>query len=281
MRFVAWKKDKERGLAVRKNGAIYNLGNLNLQDILLEGESGFARVNALMTKASQIDENAISYCPPLSAPPKVICVGLNYADHTAESKFVQPAYPTIFARFASSFVGHNEPIIRPACSEQLDYEGELVAVIGKSGRNIPKDKALDFIAGYSVFNDASIRDYQMMTPQWTIGKNFDATGAFGPDFVTADEVSPGAKGLNIKTRLNGTVLQSSSTDLLITDVAALVSILSNTMTLEVGDVLVTGTPSGVGLARKPPIYMRDGDICEVEIDGVGLLRNPIRNEASH
>jgi acylpyruvate hydrolase len=280
MRFVAWKKDKERGLAVRKDRCLYNLGNLNLQDILFEGEGGIARANSLLSKAPQIDESSITYCPPLSAPPKIICVGLNYADHTAESKFEQPAYPTIFTRFASSFVGNNEPIIRPACSEQLDYEGELVAVIGKRGRNIPKGNALDFVAGYSIFNDASIRDYQMMTPQWTIGKNFDGTGAFGPDFVTADEVSPGAKGLNLKTRLNGTTLQSSSTDLMITDVATLVSILSNTMTLEVGDVLVTGTPSGVGFARNPQIFMREGDICEIEIDGIGVLRNPIKNEIS-
>jgi len=278
MRFVAWKKSGAQGLAVRKDKGLYNLGDVDLQSILAEGKDGLARAASLLAKAPQIDESTISYRPPLSAPPKIICVGLNYADHAAESAHALPPYPTVFGRFASSLIGHNEPIIRPVQSEHLDYEGELVAVVGKCGRYIPKDKALDFIAGYSIFNDGSIRDYQMMTPQWTIGKNFDGTGAFGPEFVTADELPPGATGLNLKTILNGKVVQEASTSTMVTDVATLLSILSNTMTMEVGDVLVTGTPAGVGFARKPPLFMRDGDTCEVSIDGIGILRNTIKNE---
>ena len=204
---------------------------------------------------------------------------MNYAEHAAEGGFEPPPYPTVFARFASSLIGHNAPIICPKVSHLLDYEGEFVAVIGKGGKNIDKDSALGHVVGYAVFNDASIRDYQLITPQWTIGKNFDDTGAFGPYFVTADELPAGAAGLHIETRLNGEVVQSASTDDLIFDVATTVSLLSVPITLDAGDIIVMGTPSGVGHARKPPLYMKDGDVCEVEVEGMGILRNPIVNEA--
>jgi acylpyruvate hydrolase len=148
-------------------------------------------------------------------------------------------------------------------SEQLDYEGEMVAVIGKSGRHIPKASALEHIAGYSLFNDASIRDYQFKSPQWTMGKNFDATGAIGPEFISADELPPGCKGVQFETQLNGQVVQKGSIDDLIFDVASLVSILSDVLTLSPGDILVTGTPGGVGLARKPPLWMKPGDVCVI------------------
>ncbi|MES2946262.1 MAG: fumarylacetoacetate hydrolase family protein, partial [Pseudomonadota bacterium] len=161
---------------------------------------------------------------------------------------------------------------------QLDYEGELVAVIGKAGRYITKETALEHVAGYSICNDASIRDYQFKSAQWTIGKNFDDSGPFGPVFVTADELPPGAAGLKLQTRLNGVVVQDASTSSLIFDVATLVSLLSEAVCLQAGDVIVTGTPSGVGLARKPPLFMKDGDICEVEIEGIGILRNPVVDE---
>ena len=151
-------------------------------------------------------------------------------------------------------------------------------MIGKRARRVPRSSALDYVAGYSVFNDGSIRDYQFRTPQWTLGKNFDGTGAFGPAFVTADELPPGARGLRLTTRLNGSVVQSASLDDMIFDVAALVAILSEAMTLEPGDVLVCGTPSGVGFARKPPLYMIPGDVCEVEIERIGLLQNTIAQD---
>ena len=161
---------------------------------------------------------------------------------------------------------------------QVYYEGELVAIIGKAGRYIAKEKALEHVAGYSICNDASIRDYQFKSAQWTIGKNFDNTGPFGPVFVTSDELPPGATGLKIQTRLNGVVVQDASTASLIFDVATLVSQLSEAVNLQPGDVIVTGTPSGVGLARKLPLWMKHGDVCEVEIEGIGILRSPIVDE---
>jgi 2-keto-4-pentenoate hydratase/2-oxohepta-3-ene-1,7-dioic acid hydratase in catechol pathway len=216
--------------------------------------------------------------PPLPVPGKIICVGLNYVDHSIESGFVPPDYPTIFTRFASSLVGAGAPIIRPRVSTQLDYEGEMVAVIGTGGRHIPEENALDHVIGYSIFNDASVRDYQKKAPQWTIGKNFDGTGAFGPYLVTADELPRGGKGLHIQTRLNGQLVQDASTNDMVFSVAKLISILSEAITLSPGDVIVSGTPAGVGMARKPPLFMKHGDLCEIEIEGIGVLRNPVQDE---
>jgi acylpyruvate hydrolase len=185
----------------------------------------------------------------------------------------------VFARFNSTLVGHRAPIIRPKLSEQLDYEGELVAVIGKGGRHIPKSAALEHIAGYSLFNDASVRDFQFKSGQWTMGKNFDATGAFGSEFITADELPPGCKGLRFETHLNGTVLQKASIDDLIFDVATLVSLLSDAFTFVPGDIIITGTPGGVGLARKPPLWMKPGDVCTITSKDLGELSNPIVAES--
>ena len=186
-----------------------------------------------------------------------------------------PAYPTLFARYNSGLIGHNQPLVLPKISSKFDFEGELVAVIGRRGKNIPKLRALEHVIGYSVFNDGSIRDYQLKTTQWTAGKNFDGTGAFGPLLVTADELPPGAKGLILETRLNGKSMQKASTSDMIFDVATTVALLSEFMTLEQGDVLVMGTPAGIGAVRKPPVFMRPGDVCEVEIEGLGLLRNAV------
>jgi acylpyruvate hydrolase len=171
------------------------------------------------------------------------------------------------------------PIVRPRASSQLDFEGELVAIIGKPGRNIAAADALDHVIGYSIFNDASIRDYQFKSPQWTVGKNFDDTGAFGPCLVTADELPPGGRGLRLQTRLNGKVVQDASTEDMVFDVASLIAIISEAMTLQSGDIIVTGTPSGVGLSRKPPLFMRAGDLIEVEIEKIGILSNPIVEES--
>jgi len=212
-------------------------------------------------------------------PGKIVCVGLNYAAHSRESGHEPPAYPTLFARFASSLVGHETPLVRPRVSSELDYEGELAVVIGRGGRHIPRQAALDHVAGYSLFNDASVRDYQRKTPQWTVGKNFDGTGAFGPCLVTPDELPPGCKGLRLQTRLNGRVMQEASTADMLFDVESLIAAISEVMTLEPGDVLVTGTPEGVGHARKPPVFMAPGDVCEVEVEGLGVLRNTVAAEA--
>ena len=205
-------------------------------------------------------------------------VDLNSADHAAESGTTAPSAPTIFARFTSSLVGHDAPMIRPRVSAMLDYEGEFVAVIGRGGRDIPKSEALNHVAAYALFNDGSIRDYQMATPQWTVGKNFDGTGAFGPWLVMADALPPGCAGLRISTRLNGQLMQNASTNDLVFDVADLVSFLSVAFTLAPGDLIFTGTPAGVGNARKPPIFMKPGDVCEVEMEGIGTLRNPIADQ---
>jgi acylpyruvate hydrolase len=222
-----------------------------------------------------VDEASLTFLPPVVRPSKIVCLGLNYRDHAEESGLGIPDFPVLFARFPSSLTGHGAPIIMPKVSDKLDWEAELAVVLSKGGKNISEADALDHVAGYAVFNDASIRDYQMRTPQWTAGKNFDDTGVFGPWLVTPDEVPAGAAGLKIECRVNGEVMQSSNTGNLIFDVANTIGLLSSFMTLEAGDVLVMGTPGGVGVARNPQVFMKVGDVCEVEIEGVGLLVNPI------
>ena len=216
--------------------------------------------------------------PPVPNPGKIICVGLNYSDHAAEANLGIPTSEILFLRVPNSIVGHGQAIIRPKASKHFDYEAELMIIIGRKGRNIPKSKTLDYVAGYSVGNEGSIRDYQMKASQWTLGKNFDKTGSWGPDLVTEDEVPKGGKGLHIETRLNGKVLQSSSTKNMIFDAKAIIHAASVAMTLEPGDIIFSGTPAGVGFVRKPPVFMKAGDVCEIEIEGLGILRNPVRAE---
>ena len=261
-----------RGLADGDSGF---LGTL--QALITAGGDALNDAGRKLAQGPVVDMAKVTMMPPLSHPEKIVCIGLNYTDHSAESGFKQPDYPTIFGRFNSSLIAHGAPILRPAFSEQLDYEGELVAIIGTEARDVSEANALAHVAGYSIFNDGSIRDYQFKAPQWTPGKNFDDTGAFGPDFVTADELPPGCEGLRLQTRLNGQVVQDASISDMVFSVASLVSILSQFMTLKPGDVIVTGTPSGVGLARKPPLWMKHGDTVEVEIEKLGVLRNPVRD----
>jgi acylpyruvate hydrolase len=286
MRFFAFSQNGTAGLAV-ENGDRFN-GLLatdpaypgDLRSILEKGGSALSDAAKALSSGKVVDPETATFLPPISNADKIVCVGLNYRDHAAEGGFQTPDYPTLFGRFNSSLIGHNAPIIRPKVSHELDYEGELVAVIGKGGKKIAEKDALDHVAGYSIFNDGSIRDYQIRAPQWTAGKNFDDSGAFGPYFITSDALPAGCAGLQLTTRLNGEVVQSASTDDMVFSVAALVSILSEFMTLNPGDVIVTGTPSGVGFVRKPPLFMKDGDVCEVEIEGLGILRNPVKNEAA-
>jgi 2-keto-4-pentenoate hydratase/2-oxohepta-3-ene-1,7-dioic acid hydratase in catechol pathway len=247
-----------------------------LPELIAQG-ADLLRISRSLGQSPAIDLNAVRLLPPVPVPPKILCVGLNYDDHLEESGLKKPAYPEIFARFATSLIAHQEPIRRPRESITLDYEAELAVVIGKPGRRIPQEQALDHVAGYSLFNDASVRDFQLRTPQWTMGKNFDGTGSFGPWLVTPDAVPPGARGLRIQGRLNGRVMQDSRTDLLIFSVPALIEMISVAMTLERGDVIITGTPGGVGAARKPPVFMQPGDIFEVEIEGLGVLTNPVQD----
>jgi len=282
LRLITFMLGSERGLAVQHtNGTLTGLTTRDpgypgsLDELVVAGTATLSRAAQVLSNGKELPLHAITFLPPFSQPKKIICVGLNYREHSQESGFKQPDYPTLFARFASSLIGHQANMIAPDFSDSLDFEGELVAVIGVGGRFISKDKALDHVIGYSVFNDGSIREYQFKSPQWTMGKNFDDTGAFGPAFVTADELPPGARGLKLQTRLNGEIVQSASTDDLVFDVATLVSTISQGITLEPGDIIVTGTPSGVGHSRTPKLYMRPGDVCEVEIEGVGVLRNTV------
>jgi 2-keto-4-pentenoate hydratase/2-oxohepta-3-ene-1,7-dioic acid hydratase in catechol pathway len=252
----------------------------NLDTLVVKGDAALRAAGTALLEGKVFDPEKIVMLPPLSASPKIICIGLNYAAHANEGGFQPQTYPAVFSRFNSSLIGHRAPLLRPRVSDKLDYEGELVAVIGRAGRYIAKADALSHVLGYSVFNDGSIRDYQMKTAQWTVGKNFDGTGAFGPHLVTADELPRGATGLRLQTRLNGQVVQDATTADLVFDIATLVSTLSEAFTLQSGDIIVSGTPSGVGFARKPPLYMKAGDVCEVEIEGVGTLVNPVANEAA-
>lgn len=284
MRFLAFEADGRKGLAVTDSkGEFFGLLNDdpawpgNLDELLAAGKDLSQAAKPLLA-GKPVDLAKVKILPPLSKAPKIICLGLNYAAHAKEGGFDLPDYPTLFGRFNSSLVGHDQPVVRPKVSDKFDFEGELVAVIGKGGRHISHDKALEHVAGYSIFNDVSVRDYQLRTPQWTIGKNFDDTGSFGPYLVTPDELPAGASGLKLETRLNGQVMQTGVTDDLIFDVARTIQLLSEAMTLEAGDLLVMGTPAGIGHARQPPIYMKPGDVCEVEIEGLGILRNAVVDE---
>jgi len=285
MRFLRFSIDGTQGLAVARSegGAFRGFlaneggypGDLTPEFIARVRLSDLAET---LSKGREIDLGSIRHLPPIADAGKVVCVGLNYVDHSAETGFKVPEHPTVFARFTSSLIGHGDNLIAPSASEQFDYEGELAVVIGRTGRHISRENALEYVLGYSIFNDASVRDFQLRTPQWTIGKNFDGTGAFGPVLVTPDELAPGCAGMGIRTTLNGHTVQSANIDDLVFSVANLIADLSATMTLESGDVIVTGTPAGVGAGRKPPLWMKPGDICEVEIDGIGRLRNSVRAE---
>lgn len=283
MKFLAFKQAGAKGLAVETHAGFKGLSATapnypgDLLALLRAGGSVLEAAAGTLAEGATINPDQVEVLPPVDQPEKVVCVGLNYRDHSKESGFEQPSYPTLFGRFNSSLIGHGAPVMRPDCSDQLDYEGELVAIIGRKARDVSEDEALDYVAGYSIFNDASIRDYQFKSPQWTPGKNFDDSGAFGPYFVTADALPMGCKDLRLRTRLNGEVVQDAMIDDMVFSVAQLVSICSQFMTLRPGDVIVTGTPSGVGLARKPQLFMKDGDTCEVEIDRLGILSNPVRD----
>ena len=235
---------------------------------------------AIASSAPRLPLAGLSYAPVVPRPGKIICLGLNYYDHAKEGGREKPDYPWFFLRGATSLVAHADAGIRPRVSERFDYEAELAVVIAKKARHTTQANALDCVFGYSCFNDMSVRDYQKKTPQWTIGKNFDSSGGFGPLLVTADELAPGATGLRIQSRLNGRVMQDANTTDMIWGVAETITLLTECLTLEPGDVIIMGTPAGVGQARTPPVWMKDGDTIEIEIERVGTLVNPIRNEAS-
>lgn len=219
-----------------------------------------------------VDE--VAFLPVLPNPGKIICVGLNYEEHRVEGSRPKTADPALFIRLPESQTGHRRPMLCPAESTQFDYEGEVAAVIGKTGRRIPEEHAYEYVAGYACYNDGSVRDRQLATSQWTPGKNFPATGSFGPWLTLTDELAADAT-LTLVTRLNGQEMQRATTDMMIFPIPRLISFISTFTTLEVGDVIVTGTPGGVGFRRSPPVFMKPGDRVEVEVSGVGTLVNMI------
>lgn len=289
MRIVGFKNGQGLRLGVVEGDQVIDLQaadpNLpaDLAAILRKSNGDLSHLHDLAKKApaaARVPLKGLSYALPVADPGKIILLGLNYLEHVKEGPQRDniPKFPTYFMRGLTSLTPHEAPIVRPKVSETLDYEAELVIVVGKRAKNLTKESAYSCIAGWSCFNDGSVREWQRRTTQWDIGKNFDATGGFGPWMVTADEVPAGGKGLKIESRLNGKVMQSDNTNNMMFPVAETLADLTIGVTLEPGDLVVTGTPSGVGHARKPPAWMRDGDVCEVEIEGVGLLRNPIVDE---
>jgi 2-keto-4-pentenoate hydratase/2-oxohepta-3-ene-1,7-dioic acid hydratase in catechol pathway len=246
-----------------------------LEIIALSG--ALEKIQHLAANSKVVPQNieAVSFIPLIDRPGKIICLGLNYADHAKEGGHARPEYPGFFMRGPSSLTGHLQAIIRPQVSDKLDYEAELALIVGKRVRNLTLDNALDCVVGYSIFNDGSIRDYQRKSTQWTIGKNFDQTGGFGPYLVTPDELPKGAHGLQVQTRLNGKTMQNGNTKDFLWGIAETIVLITECMTLEPGDVVITGTPAGVGYARTPPVFMKQGDLCEIEIEGIGILANPI------
>jgi 2-keto-4-pentenoate hydratase/2-oxohepta-3-ene-1,7-dioic acid hydratase in catechol pathway len=233
-----------------------------------------ARAIADPPPAAVLDRQAVRLLAPVPRPGKIICIGLNYRDHAAESGQAVPEYPTVFAKYASCIIGTGAPIIIPRVTSEVDYEAELAVVIGRRARDVAEADALDYVAGYTPFNDVSARDYQGRTSQWTIGKTFDTFGPIGPALVTADEVDD-PHTLDIRLSIGGEVLQSSNTRHLIFTIPQLIAYLSAVMTLEPGDVIATGTPAGVGAARSPKRWLRPGETVCVEISRLGVLENPV------
>lgn len=288
MKFTTYLRQGQPRVAVVDGEAAIDLNdvqpqvNPELRSALRVGTDLQAAARAAVgSNALRMPLVGLSYAPLLPEPGKIICLGLNYFDHAKEGGREKPEYPWFFYRGASSLLAHGKPGWVPKVSSKLDYEAELAVVIGtRVPRHVSQADALRHVFGYSCFNDMSVRDFQKRTPQWTIGKNFDATGGFGPLLVTADELPPGASGLRVQSRLNGQVMQDANTSDMIFSVAETIALLAQCMTLEPGDVISMGTPGGVGQSRTPPVWMKADDTIEVEIEGIGTLRNPIIAEVS-
>lgn len=258
-------------------GSVYQDRFPTLRDFIAQPELP-KLAKAAAEQAPKLDMSKLHFEPVIPNPDKIICVGMNYRDHVAEIGRKVSERPALFARFAESQVGHMEPLVKPLVSDEFDYEGELAVIIGKAGRHICEGDALSHVAGYSCYNDGSVRDWQRHTTQFLAGKSFARSGSFGPWLVTPDEV-PDPSKLKLETRLNGRVVQQTTTDQMITAVPALIAYCSAIFTLLPGDVIVTGTPAGVGLKRQPPLFMKPGDRIEVEISDVGTLSNDVVAES--
>jgi 2-keto-4-pentenoate hydratase/2-oxohepta-3-ene-1,7-dioic acid hydratase in catechol pathway len=282
MRVVSFERAGRPGIGIATDSGVIDAGRHlsgrfeNLRESLLA--NGLEQLRSIANRKADFSADELRYRALIDDPAaKFLCVGINYMPHIKEMGRERPDYPVIFVRFAASLVGHGEPMVKPRVSEQFDFEGELAVIIGKPARHVPRARAYEFVAGYSCFNDGSVRDYQRHGPQWTPGKNFQASGALGPWLVTADELPNPARS-RLRTLLNGEVVQDESVAELCFDIPALIEYCSTWTELLPGDVIATGTPGGVGAGRKPPLWMKAGDTVTVEISGVGTLRNPIRDE---
>ena len=239
--------------------------------------NAFSKIRPLLTESPDYPLSEVTWLPVIPNPDKIVCVGLNYQDHVVETGRDNTEQPAIFLRVADSQVGHRQPLLRPRESKNLDFEAEIAVIIGKAGRRISQQDSWSYVAGYSCYNDGSVRDWQRHTIQWTAGKNFAHTGGFGPWMVTADEIPPGTK-MTLSCRLNGEQMQHATTEQMIFKIPKIIEYVSTWTTLLPGDVLVTGTPGGVGARRTPPLWMKPGDKVEVEIDKVGILENSIADD---
>ena len=284
MRFVTFQSSSgiEAGAVVEgKVVGLRDAGFDSVASIVAGGAEAVDRAGRCVVQASgkvQHDLAAVKLHAPLARPPKIICIGLNYRDHAEEGKMAIPDVPTVFCKFATSIVGPGDAIVLPKNSTKPDYEAEFVIVIGKGGRHIREEDWREHVFGYSILNDVSARDFQMATTQWTMGKTFDTFAPFGPQIVTADEI-PDPHNLAISLTLNGETMQSSNTGNMIFQTPRLIAFLSSVFTLEPGDIISTGTPAGVGFARKPPRWLRPGDEVTVRVEGIGELTNPVVAEA--
>lgn len=277
MKLISYIHAGKPGFGIVKEQGVVALGARTREATLKSVLNRIDTVRSYAGEPPDLRLDEITHAPAIPNPDKIFCVGINYLHHQQETGHTLPEHPLIFTRFANSQVGHEQPIIRPRVSEQLDFEGELAVVIGRAGRHISESDALSFVAGYAAYNDGSVRDWQRHSSQFTPGKNFVGTGAFGPWLVTPDEI-PGVLRTTLVTRLNGQEVQRATTDDLIFGIPALIAYCSTFTELVPGDTIITGTPGGVGAFRDPPLWMRPGDVVEVEIGGIGVLRNRVAGE---
>jgi 2-keto-4-pentenoate hydratase/2-oxohepta-3-ene-1,7-dioic acid hydratase in catechol pathway len=286
MKLVTCQTAEGPRIAALGDGQIVDLNRTDpglpccMRALLAQGPEGLDRAASAARKGQSVPLGRVKLLSPIPHPGKVICVGLNYADHAKEGGMAVPEEPMIFSKFATTIRADGDPVVLPRSSPQVDYEAELVVVIGRPGRHIPQEEAMRHVAGYCCGNDISARDWQFGKPggQWLLGKTFDSFAPLGPALVTAEEV-PQPGNLRIQMRLNGKTMQDSNTSQLIFPVEKLISYVSGVCTLEPGDVIFTGTPPGVGCSRKPPVFLRPGDNLEVEIERLGVLHNPVVEEA--
>lgn len=282
MKLVSYRRGADESYGVVSDGAVIDVGAdlkarfTTLREVLAADALGEV-ARAAEARAPDAGLDDITFLPVIPDPPKIILVGLNYESHRRETGASVTEHPVLFSRYANTQVGHGQPMIKPRVSERFDFEGELAVIIGRGGRDIGQAEALDHVAGYACYNDGSVRDWQRHTHQFLPGKNFPATGGFGPWLVTADEI-PDPAGLTLVTRLNGEEVQRATTDDLIFTIPFLINYISTFTELEPGDVIPTGTPGGVGFKRTPPLFMKAGDVIEVDISAIGTLTNPVMED---